>query len=257
MNHVGLSNNFVAISNQWKSWYTARILCFNKNFKKIVPFQQPRVSSSVASPKIWVGLKNWGITILDFRKITLILFRTPPLNSAKWLNVPNISGRHGPLGPFLATPIRVRIPNFGVKCINDSIWLLVFLGIRLHPKTSDSLRLRIWNAVVHICFCRRNLGTPRVCVSWRRLPQSIRMCPSAECLRAVLRHASCNNRNYKGKALLQARLYRRVLAFNFYCQRSHTAITTTEKERLRICAIVFHNGIRWTMFWSPVYHNPC
>jgi len=26
-------NNFVAISTQWKSWYTARILCFNKRFK--------------------------------------------------------------------------------------------------------------------------------------------------------------------------------------------------------------------------------
>jgi len=24
--------NFVAISTQWKSWYTARILCFNKSF---------------------------------------------------------------------------------------------------------------------------------------------------------------------------------------------------------------------------------
>jgi len=28
-------NNFLAKSAQWKSWYTARILRFNKNFKKI------------------------------------------------------------------------------------------------------------------------------------------------------------------------------------------------------------------------------
>jgi len=27
-------NNFVATSNQWRSWYTARILCFNKSFKR-------------------------------------------------------------------------------------------------------------------------------------------------------------------------------------------------------------------------------
>jgi len=27
-------NNFVATSNQWKLWYTARILCFNKSFKR-------------------------------------------------------------------------------------------------------------------------------------------------------------------------------------------------------------------------------
>jgi len=26
-------NNFVAVSHQWKSWCTARILCFNKGFK--------------------------------------------------------------------------------------------------------------------------------------------------------------------------------------------------------------------------------
>jgi len=27
-------NNFVATSNQWKSWCTARIICFNKIFKR-------------------------------------------------------------------------------------------------------------------------------------------------------------------------------------------------------------------------------
>jgi len=26
--------NFVATSSQWKSWYTARILCFNKSFQR-------------------------------------------------------------------------------------------------------------------------------------------------------------------------------------------------------------------------------
>jgi len=31
-------NNFVTMNNQWKSWCTARNLCFNKSFKKIVPF---------------------------------------------------------------------------------------------------------------------------------------------------------------------------------------------------------------------------
>jgi len=27
-------NYFVATSNQWKSWYTARITCFNKSFRR-------------------------------------------------------------------------------------------------------------------------------------------------------------------------------------------------------------------------------
>jgi len=27
-------NNFVATSTQWKSWCTARILCFNRSFKR-------------------------------------------------------------------------------------------------------------------------------------------------------------------------------------------------------------------------------
>jgi len=31
-------NNFVATSTQWKSWYTARILCFKKNFHKLYHF---------------------------------------------------------------------------------------------------------------------------------------------------------------------------------------------------------------------------
>jgi len=35
-----LAVNFLATSNQCKSWYTARILCFNKSFKRIVQFQQ-------------------------------------------------------------------------------------------------------------------------------------------------------------------------------------------------------------------------
>jgi len=26
--------NFLATSNQWKSWYTARIICFLKSFKR-------------------------------------------------------------------------------------------------------------------------------------------------------------------------------------------------------------------------------
>jgi len=29
------ANNFVAVGNQWKSWCTARNLCFHKSFKRI------------------------------------------------------------------------------------------------------------------------------------------------------------------------------------------------------------------------------
>jgi len=32
--------NFVATSNQWKSWCTARILCFNKFRKKLHHFNR-------------------------------------------------------------------------------------------------------------------------------------------------------------------------------------------------------------------------
>jgi len=37
-------NNFVAISNQWKSWCTARNLCFNESFKRNC-----------------TGIPNWGV----------------------------------------------------------------------------------------------------------------------------------------------------------------------------------------------------
>jgi len=33
------AKDFVATNTQWKSWYTARILCFNKSFI-IVPIEQ-------------------------------------------------------------------------------------------------------------------------------------------------------------------------------------------------------------------------
>jgi len=33
-------NNFIATSSQWKSWYTARILCFRKFQKKLYPFNR-------------------------------------------------------------------------------------------------------------------------------------------------------------------------------------------------------------------------
>jgi len=83
-------NNFVATSIQWKSWYTATILCFNKSFKRHCT--------------ISTGIPNLGVWC---KKIIQLNFRT--------------LGR---------TTIRLRH------------WLLVSLGIWLHPKNSDSLRLR-------------------------------------------------------------------------------------------------------------------
>jgi len=35
-------NNYSATSNQRKSWNITSILCFNKSFKNIVPFQRAR-----------------------------------------------------------------------------------------------------------------------------------------------------------------------------------------------------------------------
>jgi len=46
-------NNFVATSNQWKSWYTARILCFNKSFKR-------NCTISTGIPDFGVWCKKWS-----------------------------------------------------------------------------------------------------------------------------------------------------------------------------------------------------
>jgi len=47
-------NNSVATSNYWRSWRTAGILCFNKSFRRIVPFQQARARI----PSLGVRCKN-------------------------------------------------------------------------------------------------------------------------------------------------------------------------------------------------------
>jgi len=47
--------NFVATSNQRKSWHTARILCFNINLNEILPFQQ----AEVGIPDLGVRCKKW------------------------------------------------------------------------------------------------------------------------------------------------------------------------------------------------------
>jgi len=86
-------SNFVATSNQWKSWHTARILCFNKNFKR--------------NCTISTGISDWGVWC---KKVIRLNFRSRESDKKIWL-------RHW-------------------------LWLLVWLAIRLHPKTSDSLRLR-------------------------------------------------------------------------------------------------------------------
>jgi len=48
-------NNFVATSNKWKWWYTAKNLHFNKTFKKTVPIQQARVRNN----NLGVRCKKW------------------------------------------------------------------------------------------------------------------------------------------------------------------------------------------------------
>jgi len=45
-------NSFVAISNQWKSWCTTRILCFNKSFKRNYHFNRNSQLRSVMQKMI-------------------------------------------------------------------------------------------------------------------------------------------------------------------------------------------------------------
>ena len=59
-------NNFVATSSQWKSWYKARILFFNKSLKR-------NCTISTGIPNLWAGLWsrsrgvgkifNWGVEV--------------------------------------------------------------------------------------------------------------------------------------------------------------------------------------------------
>jgi len=74
--------------NQWKSWYTARNLCFNKSFK--------RNCTISTGCNLWVWCKKWS----------------------NWTS-----------GVGVGQKIRLSLP--------------VLSGIRLHPKTSESLRLRL------------------------------------------------------------------------------------------------------------------
>jgi len=46
-------NNFVATSNQWKSWNTARILCINKSFKR-----NGIISTGMPNSAMW--FKKWS-----------------------------------------------------------------------------------------------------------------------------------------------------------------------------------------------------
>jgi len=41
-------NNFVATSNQWKSWYIARIICFHNSFKRNYP-----ISTRIPNLGVW------------------------------------------------------------------------------------------------------------------------------------------------------------------------------------------------------------
>jgi len=91
--------NFVATSNQWKSWYTARILCFNKSFKR-------NCTISTGIPNLWVWCKNdprlwesdktfrhrlWLLMLLGIQlqlhPKTSRLLVTPTLNPQPWLTV--------------------------------------------------------------------------------------------------------------------------------------------------------------------------
>jgi len=85
-------NNFVATSNQWKSWYTAKSICFKESFKR-------NCTISTGIPIFRSVMQNDSIGFTESESNKKIQLRQ-----------------------------RFRF--------------LVFLGIRLRPKTSESLRLR-------------------------------------------------------------------------------------------------------------------
>jgi len=53
------ANNFVAISDQWKSWCTARNLCFSKRFKR-----NCTVSAGIPISGVWYTKRsNWTFSV--------------------------------------------------------------------------------------------------------------------------------------------------------------------------------------------------
>jgi len=61
--------NFVATNTQWKSWYTARILCFNKSFIR---------NCTNSTGILNLGEENDAKVIhLDFRSRSRIKYPTP------------------------------------------------------------------------------------------------------------------------------------------------------------------------------------
>jgi len=63
-------NHFVATTTQWKLWYTARIFCFNKSFKR-----NCTISTGIHNLGVWhtkgVGQKNPTLTPSVVETLTL------------------------------------------------------------------------------------------------------------------------------------------------------------------------------------------
>jgi len=57
------AKNFVATNTQWKSWYTARILYFNKSFVR-------NCTDSTRIPNLWVWCKSDPIGLPEMDKIS-------------------------------------------------------------------------------------------------------------------------------------------------------------------------------------------
>jgi len=60
--------NYVGPSIQWKSWYTARILCFNRSFKR-------NCAISTGIPNLGMRCKKWPLLMvtINFYCLTKVI----------------------------------------------------------------------------------------------------------------------------------------------------------------------------------------
>jgi len=164
----------------------------------------------------------------------------------------------------------------------------VLLGIRLrlHPKTSDSIRLRLWlrNPARYVADATQNLqlwiaGRGVCCEFFERVPLTkvrawslvtrattdapwvcLMLCISClylshiYCWRDRSRHSHSNSCNIV-EEIKEKRCCGHVCVGQalhwVHCKRSHAAITTPQNERFMYCAIIFPCGSVWTMFSYP------
>ena len=100
-------NSFVATNNQWKSWYTPRIICFNKSFKRHC---RPTISTWIPKLGVWCKkCSNWtsGVGVRQKNPTptpSVVRNPTPPKtsDSLRLRPAPDLGGRDQ--GPHQTPP---------------------------------------------------------------------------------------------------------------------------------------------------------